>query len=46
MQAATKDLMADGFGLGAYDDGQLDALFELLRQLRLGAGDFAERSHG
>lgn len=38
---ATEDLMQDGFGLAAYDDGQLGELFDLLRQLRVGAGDFA-----
>jgi DNA-binding MarR family transcriptional regulator len=37
---ATADLMRDGFGLSAYDDGQLDQLFRLLRELRLDAGDF------
>ena len=39
-QAATADLMSDRFGLSGYDDSQLDALFELLRVLRVEAGDF------
>lgn len=38
---ATEDLMQDGFGLSAYDEGQLFELFGLLRELRVGAGDFA-----
>jgi DNA-binding MarR family transcriptional regulator len=38
---ATADLMSDGFGLTAYDDGSLDVLFGLLRELRVDAGDFA-----
>ena len=37
---ATDDLMGDGFGLSGYDDRQLDAMFALLRELRLAAGDF------
>ncbi|MFI8851752.1 MarR family transcriptional regulator [Streptomyces sp. 891-h] len=40
--AATKDLMAMDFGLGAYDTVQLDEIFDLLRPLRVAAGDFAE----
>ena len=40
MERATSDLMAAEFGLGGYDDGQLDVMFGLLRELRLGAGDF------
>jgi DNA-binding MarR family transcriptional regulator len=40
--AATADLMADGFGLRAYDDDELDALFGLLRELRHDAGDFSD----
>jgi DNA-binding MarR family transcriptional regulator len=38
---ATTELMADGFGLGAYDAGQLEELFRLLRIVRVDAGDFA-----
>jgi len=37
---ATADLMAENFGLGAYDEGRLAALFDLLRVLRVDAGDF------
>jgi DNA-binding MarR family transcriptional regulator len=42
VSAATDDLMRDGFGLAAYDRGQLDELFRLLRVIRLDAGDFPE----
>jgi DNA-binding MarR family transcriptional regulator len=38
--AATDDLMSDGFGLSSYDEEELGQLFELLRELRLAAGDF------
>src|ERR1700759_1298958 len=38
--AATQELMADGFGLTAYDDNALESLFGLLRELRVDAGDF------
>jgi DNA-binding MarR family transcriptional regulator len=37
---AQTDLMADGFGLSAYDEEALDELFVLLRRLRVAAGDF------
>jgi len=37
---ATTELMAAGFGMTGYDDSQLDALFTLLRSLRVAAGDF------
>ncbi|HEX9063752.1 MAG TPA: MarR family transcriptional regulator [Streptosporangiaceae bacterium] len=37
---ATKTLMAADFGLGGYDDAQLEDLFALLRRLRVAAGDF------
>jgi DNA-binding MarR family transcriptional regulator len=40
--AATADLMADGFGLGAYDTESLDEIFDLLRGLRVAAGDFSD----
>jgi DNA-binding MarR family transcriptional regulator len=42
---ATEDLMADGFGLTAYDDEQLRNLFDLLRVLRVDAGDFRTAGH-
>ncbi len=42
VRRATDDLMRDGFGLGSYDEPQLDEMFELLRELRLAAGDFSE----
>jgi DNA-binding MarR family transcriptional regulator len=41
VKAATEDLMADGFGLAGYDQADLQALFRLLRNLRVDAGDFA-----
>ena len=37
---ATATLMSAEFGLGGYDDSQLDELFGLLRSLRVAAGDF------
>ena len=37
---ATKDLMDAEFGLGEYQDNDLDAIFSLLRGLRVVAGDF------
>jgi DNA-binding MarR family transcriptional regulator len=37
---ATKDLMAAEFGLGEYQDDDLDAMFGLFRALRVAAGDF------
>jgi hypothetical protein len=33
--------MADGFGLETYDESQLASLFELLKVLRVEAGDFS-----
>jgi DNA-binding MarR family transcriptional regulator len=39
---ATADLMAADFGMGSYDDAQLEQLFGMLRGLRLTAGDFQE----
>jgi DNA-binding MarR family transcriptional regulator len=41
LEQATADLMTDGFGLGAYDEAALESLFDLLRELRVDAGDFA-----
>ncbi|MDT0380794.1 MarR family transcriptional regulator [Streptomyces sp. RKND-216] len=38
--AATRDLMAMDFGLSSYDDAQCDAIFSLLRPLRVAADDF------
>jgi DNA-binding MarR family transcriptional regulator len=40
VERATRDLMAAEFGLGGYGPGQLKELFDLLRELRLTAGDF------
>ena len=32
--------MAADFGLGGYDNGQLEEMFAMLRGLRVSAGDF------
>jgi DNA-binding MarR family transcriptional regulator len=40
VRQATGVLMAADFGLGGYDDTQLEDLFGLLRSLRVAAGDF------
>jgi DNA-binding MarR family transcriptional regulator len=42
VKRATDDLMADGFGLTAYDEASLEQLFGLLRELRVTAGDFTD----
>ncbi|WP_214106530.1 MarR family winged helix-turn-helix transcriptional regulator [Acrocarpospora catenulata] len=42
VRAATADLMAADFGLGMYGEADLTAMFDLLRTLRVAAGDFAE----
>lgn len=41
-EAATRDLMAMDFGLRPYDAEECRQIFELLRPLRLAAGDFEE----
>ncbi len=41
MEAATKDLVAGGFGLGALTPDERELLFTLLRKVRLAAGDFS-----
>jgi DNA-binding MarR family transcriptional regulator len=41
MEAATKDLVAGGFGLGALTPEERELLFTLLRKVRLAAGDFS-----
>ncbi|MFT2017818.1 MarR family winged helix-turn-helix transcriptional regulator [Streptomyces sp. 796.1] len=40
VEAATKDLMDIGFGLGTYGAEQCEEVFDLLRPLRVAAGDF------
>jgi DNA-binding MarR family transcriptional regulator len=40
VERATADLLAADFGLGAYDAGELEAMFQTLRGLRVAAGDF------
>ncbi|KRV49432.1 MarR family transcriptional regulator [Wenjunlia vitaminophila] len=42
VEAATRDLMAVDFGLDVYDGQGCKEIFELLRPLRVGAGDFEE----
>ena len=42
MQRATTDLMSAEFGMAGYGDGQLAELFDLLRGLRVAAGDFRQ----
>lgn len=46
VKKATADLMADGFGLAAYDEATLEQLFTTLRRLRVEAGDFANPGTG
>lgn len=41
-EAATRDLMAMDFGLGAYDGEECQEIFAMLRPLRVAAGDFEE----
>jgi DNA-binding MarR family transcriptional regulator len=40
VQRATDDLMNAGFCMTMYGEAELDRIFELLRTLRVGAGDF------
>jgi DNA-binding MarR family transcriptional regulator len=40
VKRATDDLMADGFGLGMYDEATLEEMFGQIRALRVSAGDF------
>jgi DNA-binding MarR family transcriptional regulator len=40
VSTATADLVATEFGLGALSSDELAAIFDLLRPIRLGAGDF------
>ncbi|KAK1182200.1 MarR family winged helix-turn-helix transcriptional regulator [Streptomyces sp. NPDC059679] len=42
VEAATRDLMAMDFGLGTYDAADCSNIFEMLRPLRVSAGDFDE----
>ncbi len=42
VEKATADLVASGFALGALTTGDLDLLFDVLRPLRLAAGDFTD----
>jgi DNA-binding MarR family transcriptional regulator len=41
MEAATKDLLATGFSLGALTEAEHEQLFALLRKIRIAAGDFS-----
>lgn len=40
VESATRDLMAMDFGLGVYDAESCGNIFEMLRPLRVAAGDF------
>ncbi|MFC9925346.1 MarR family winged helix-turn-helix transcriptional regulator [Streptomyces sp. NPDC127190] len=42
VDAATRDLMAMDFGLGAYDADECREIFAMLRPLRIAAGDFED----
>jgi DNA-binding MarR family transcriptional regulator len=42
--AATTKLMEAEFGLGDYEPGQLDDIFDLLEKLRVAAGDFTKKA--
>lgn len=42
VEVATKALTGLEFGLGDVPDAELDALYEILRRVRLGAGDVAD----
>jgi DNA-binding MarR family transcriptional regulator len=42
MEAATKDLVATGFALGALTPSEHEQLFTLLRKVRVAAADFSE----
>ncbi|MGF1428442.1 MarR family winged helix-turn-helix transcriptional regulator [Kitasatospora sp. LaBMicrA B282] len=42
VEQATRELMAIDFGLESYDAEQCQQVFDLLRPLRVAAGDFAE----
>ena len=41
MEAATRDLVASGFSLGALTSAEPAQLFSLLRKVRVAAGDFS-----
>ncbi|MEW9533067.1 MarR family transcriptional regulator [Microbispora sp. NPDC049125] len=41
VRRATADLMGAGFCMGMYEEGDLDAMFDLLKTLRVAAGDFS-----
>jgi DNA-binding MarR family transcriptional regulator len=42
VEHATHDLMSADFGLGAYDPDDLGTIFDVLRSLRVTAGDFQD----
>jgi DNA-binding MarR family transcriptional regulator len=42
VEQATGDLTTADFGLGGYDSGELGAIFDVLRSLRVDAGDFQD----
>ncbi|GAB3963675.1 MarR family transcriptional regulator [Actinoallomurus acanthiterrae] len=42
VERATADLLAADFGMGAYGDGELDQIVDVLRGLRIAVGDFQD----
>ncbi len=42
VELATRDLTAADFGLGTYDADELGSIFDVLRALRVDAGDFTD----
>jgi DNA-binding MarR family transcriptional regulator len=42
VERATADLLAADFGMGAYDADHLEEVFDMLRALRVAAGDFKD----
>jgi DNA-binding MarR family transcriptional regulator len=42
VEQATRDLTAADFGLGGYGPGELGKIFDVLRSLRVDAGDFQD----
>jgi DNA-binding MarR family transcriptional regulator len=46
VRATTAELMSADFGMPGYDGDQLSGIFDLLRSLRLAAGDFTDDGGG
>lgn len=45
VEKVTEELMAAEFGLGSLDDAQRARLFDVLREIRVAAGDFSPSPH-